>query len=161
TTRSRPECSTPAPPGGRSCTTRSAWRTASRTCPACSAGPPRRGRPATRPPRPTSARPPAPAWSGPSARRPARSWTWSSRARAAADEPAGGEDLAACEAEFRGVADHALSETPPHRDRLGRAGMALRLARWLRTPEDRSGSFGQLARRYVDEVSFVDWAREA
>ena len=38
--------------------------------------------------------------------------------------------------------------------------MALRLARWLRTPEDAQGSFAQLARRYAEEVAFVDWARD-
>ena len=38
--RSRPACSTPPPPGGPSSTTPSAWRTASPTCPGCSAGPP-------------------------------------------------------------------------------------------------------------------------
>ena len=62
------------------------------------------------------------------------------RSLADAAEPAGGEDLPTCEAEFRSLVDHALSASPPYRDRLGRAGMALRLARWLRTPEDDSGS---------------------
>ena len=37
--RSRPACSTPPPPGAPSSTTPSAWRTASPTCPGCSAGP--------------------------------------------------------------------------------------------------------------------------
>ena len=39
--------------------------------------------------------------------------------------------------------------------------MALRLARWLRTPEAHEGSFAQLARRYRDEVACVDRARDA
>ena len=40
--------------------------------------------------------------------------------------------------------------------------MALRLARWLGTPEEfPTGSFGQLARRYCDEIAFVDWARDS
>ena len=39
--------------------------------------------------------------------------------------------------------------------------MALRLARWLRTPEAHAGSFAQLARRYRDEVAWVDRARDA
>ena len=37
------------------------------------------------------------------------------------------------------VADHALSGQASYRDRLERARMALRLARWLRTPEDARG----------------------
>jgi hypothetical protein len=83
------------------------------------------------------------------------------RALADAAEPAGGGDVATCDAEYRSLADHVLSDTPPYRERLGRARMALRLARWIRTPEDIAGSFGQLARRYVEEHSFVDWARDA
>jgi hypothetical protein len=60
TTPSPLACSTPARPGGRSTATPWGWRTASPTFPACSAGRPRPARAATRPPRPTSARPPGP-----------------------------------------------------------------------------------------------------
>lgn len=82
-------------------------------------------------------------------------------ARTLADAAEPGEaTLVACEEEFRRVADHALAGQAPYRGRLERARMALRLARWLRTPEDVAGSFGQLARRYVDETAFVDWARD-
>jgi hypothetical protein len=72
----------------------------------------------------------------------------------------GDGDLAACEEGLRLVAGHVLSAHDPYRARLERARMALRLARWLRTPEDDSSSFGQLGRRYVEEVAFVDWARD-
>ena len=77
-----------------------------------------------------------------------------------AAEP-GAAGLAACEGEIRRVADHALSGQASYRDRLERARMALRLARWLRTPEDLAGSFDRLARLYVGEISFVDWARDS
>jgi hypothetical protein len=39
--------------------------------------------------------------------------------------------------------------------------MAIRLLRWLRTPPDDSGTFGQLARQYRDLLSFADRARDA
>ena len=77
-----------------------------------------------------------------------------------AAEP-GAAGLAACEGEMQRVADHALSGQASYRDRLERARMALRLARWLRTPEDLVGSFDGLARLYVGEISFVDWARDS
>jgi hypothetical protein len=70
-------------------------------------------------------------------------------------------DLVACEEVFRLVASHALSTQDPYQGRLKRAGMALRLARWLRTPEVVEGSFAQLARRYTEEVAYVDWARDS
>jgi hypothetical protein len=69
---------------------------------------------------------------------------------------------AACETWLDRVADHALTGHAPYRGRLERARMGLRLARWLRTPEeDIAGSFGQLARRYRDEIAWVDWARDS
>jgi len=91
---------------------------------------------------------------------------WESRLRRLAmvlgEEAVNGDgDPAACEEGLRLVAGHALSGHDPYRARLERAGMALRLARWLRTPEDAPGSFAQLARRYAEEVAFVDWARDA
>jgi hypothetical protein len=70
-------------------------------------------------------------------------------------------DLEACEDRLRLVAGHALSGHDPCRGRLERAGMALRLARWLRTPGDVTGSFARLARLYAEEVAFVDWARDS
>ena len=86
---------------------------------------------------------------------------WESRLRRFAVTLAEGGELAACEEEFRLATSHAFAAQDPYRARLERAGMALRLARWLRTPQDSQGSFGQLARRYADEVAFVDWARDA
>ena len=77
-----------------------------------------------------------------------------------AAEP-GAASLADCEGEIQRVADHALSGQASYRGRLERARMALRLARWLRTPEDHVDSFDRLARLYVGEVSFVDWARDS
>ena len=105
TPRSRPACSTPARPGGRSSTTPSAWRTASPTCPACSAGPPTTGagRYLGVPGRPPRGRPaPAGRDAGAGGRRrsstsssrgrPATPWPWPSPARSSspsgADEPA-------------------------------------------------------------------------
>ena len=90
---------------------------------------------------------------------------WESRLRrfavTLAEKADSGEgDLAACEDGLASVARHALSIHDPYRGRLERAGMALRLARWLRTPEESPGSFAQLARRYAEEVAFVDWARD-
>jgi hypothetical protein len=71
-------------------------------------------------------------------------------------------ELAACEAALERVAGHALAGESPYQGRLERAGMALRLARWLGTPEESmTGSFGQLARRYREEIAFVDWARDS
>ena len=78
-----------------------------------------------------------------------------------AEHVEGAGDLGASEEGFRLVAGHALSGHDPYRARLERAGMALRLARWLRTPEDAPGSFAQLARRYAEEIAFVDWARDS
>jgi hypothetical protein len=69
--------------------------------------------------------------------------------------------LGACEAALERVAEHALAGEEANRGRLERAGLALRLARWLGTPEEaNTGSFAQLARHYRDEIAFVDWARD-
>jgi PglZ domain len=90
--------------------------------------------------------------------------TWESRLRRLAvtlAEKAEVGDLTACEEGLRLVAGHALAGQAPYQDRLERAGMALRLARWLRTPEAVEGSFAQLARRYAEEVAFVDWASDS
>ena len=89
---------------------------------------------------------------------------WESRLRRfamAVAEKAEAGDLGTCEEAFRLVVSHNLSAHDPYRARLERGGMALRLARWLRTPQDASGSFAQLARRYAEEVAFVDWARDS
>ena len=80
-----------------------------------------------------------------------------------ADGRAGGATAgpAACEAAFDRVAKHALAVEDAHRGRLERAGMALRLARWLATAEQPVvGSFAFLAQLYRDEMAFVDWARD-
>lgn len=79
----------------------------------------------------------------------------------AALDSSGPDSVAACEQAAVRVAEHALVGQPTHRPRLERARMAVRLVRWLRTPETLDGSFGDLARRYRDEVALVDRARDA
>jgi len=69
------------------------------------------------------------------------------------------EALAACERLAREVAEHMLASRNPAQ--LERTRMAGRLLRWLREPLRTGGGIRHLARRYRDDLAFVDGAREA
>lgn len=69
------------------------------------------------------------------------------------------EALAACERLAREVAAHLLASR--NAAQLERTRMAGRLLRWLREPLLTGGGIRHLARRYRDDLAFVDWAREA
>src|SRR4051812_17817488 len=83
------------------------------------------------------------------------------RALTAATDPADAAALAAAEDAALRIADHANARRRAHANQFERTRMALRLARWLRTPEAHEGSFAQLAGRYRDEVAWADRARDA
>ncbi len=83
------------------------------------------------------------------------------RALTAATDLADAPALAASEQAAVSLADHANHRRQAHAYQFERARMALRLARWLRTPEIHEGSFAQLAERYRDDVAWVDRARDA
>jgi PglZ domain len=58
------------------------------------------------------------------------------------------------------VRTHRLATLEAHGDRIERLTMALRLVRWLRANDAiEPGSLALAARRYVDDISFADWAR--
>src|SRR5262249_10799361 len=59
----------------------------------------------------------------------------------------------------REVAAHLLASRNPAQ--LERTRMAGRLLRWLREPLLTGGGMRHLARRFRDDLAFVDWAREA
>ncbi|MBV8235874.1 MAG: BREX-2 system phosphatase PglZ [Acidimicrobiia bacterium] len=67
--------------------------------------------------------------------------------------------LVACAQAVTEVEAHHQARQRPRQ--FERTRMALRLLRWLRSPPADEGAFGSLARRYRDEVAFVDWARDA
>ena len=104
-------------------------------------------------------RPPRP----PDAARPGRRGSAGSPGAGRGDRRRGRGALAACRGRGSGgVADHAARPARAGaRDQFERAGMALRLARWLRTPEAHRARSPSSPRRYRDEVAFVDWARDA
>jgi PglZ domain len=60
----------------------------------------------------------------------------------------------------RNIASHRSSKES--QDRVERAAMALRLCRWVLSTAapSEAGDFGRLAADYVNEGSFVDWARQ-
>jgi hypothetical protein len=70
------------------------------------------------------------------------------------------QQLDALERAVKQIEDHDLARQATHLPRVERARMAVRLVRWLRTDADRGGSFGDLSRRYRDELAYVDWARD-
>lgn len=76
-------------------------------------------------------------------------------------DPPKADRLPSLEARVTAIHEHRLAASEP--DRLERAQMALRLARWLALPEEADGvtSFGALARQYQYEGCFVDQARYA
>ena len=78
-----------------------------------------------------------------------------------ATDPADAPALAACEEAAVYVADHANHRRQAHAYQFERTRMALRLARWLRTPEALEGSFARLAERYRDDDAWADRARDA
>jgi hypothetical protein len=67
--------------------------------------------------------------------------------------------VADCAALARPVLAHAFAGR--YRDQADRVRMALKLLRWLQAPAATAGPFEELARRYRDELAFVDWARDA
>ena len=73
-----------------------------------------------------------------------------------------GEDaIQRCEELQSTVADHRLAKQPRHAAQISRTKMAVRLTRWLKQPLPTASDFSKLARHYVTELSFADWAREA
>jgi hypothetical protein len=69
------------------------------------------------------------------------------------------DTLAACERLAREVAAHMLASRNPAQ--LERTRMAWRLLCWLHEPLLTGGGLRHVARRYRDDLAFVDWAREA
>jgi hypothetical protein len=67
--------------------------------------------------------------------------------------------VADCSALARPVLIHTFAGR--YRDQADRVRMALRLLRWLQAPAADVGRFEELARRYRDEMAYVDWARDA
>ena len=66
-----------------------------------------------------------------------------------------------CEELEAAVLGHRLAKQTRHAPQVSRTKMAVRLIRWLRQPLTSASDFSKLASRYVAELSFVDWAREA
>jgi hypothetical protein len=66
-----------------------------------------------------------------------------------------------CEELQAAVLGHRLAKQPRHAAQILRTKMAVRLIRWLKQPLLSATDFSMLAGRYVTELSFVDWAREA
>ena len=83
------------------------------------------------------------------------------RALATATDPTDAAALAVSEETVIRLADHANARQRAHALQFERTRMALRLARWLRTPEMHEGSFARLAGFYRDEIAWVDRARDA
>lgn len=78
--------------------------------------------------------------------------------RAAGEEPPTPDAVRAAEDSLREVTSHALAERHPVR--VEQARMAVRLVRWTLTPGPAAGELGDSARRYRDDLAFVDWGRD-
>lgn len=68
--------------------------------------------------------------------------------------------IAACESRLEDIAEHRLAKLGRNKDQVSKAEMAVRLVRWLSTPNSLPASFAEFANHQVREISFVDWARE-
>lgn len=75
-------------------------------------------------------------------------------------------DEAAVTTELASLEGHALTQpfdndwNDLNRQRVRRARMAARLARWLQTPTNESTSIGSAAVSYARESAYADWARQ-
>ena len=78
---------------------------------------------------------------------------------AAAGEPSGSRRLSALESASYSVLGHDLAKVT--RGRAERVSMAVRLVRWLASPEKQPTSFADAAAGYCRNGAFVDWARLA
>lgn len=66
-----------------------------------------------------------------------------------------------CESLQKEFAAHRSARLGRGLERVRRAAMAVRLVRWLADPRQAAESFSTAAESYRQELSFVDWAREA
>jgi hypothetical protein len=71
------------------------------------------------------------------------------------------ETIHVCEQLQEHVAGHRLSKQPRFAEQISRTKMAVRLCRWLMHPLPSSPTFSDVAASYVNELAFVDWARES
>lgn len=70
------------------------------------------------------------------------------------------ETITACESRLEDIAEHRFAKLGRNKDQVSKAEMAVRLIRWLKTPNTAPTSFADRASYHVREMSFVDWARE-
>jgi hypothetical protein len=66
-----------------------------------------------------------------------------------------------CEELQQDIADHRLARLGRRQEQVARTEMALRLVRWLSEPMPSSPALAELASAYLEELAFVDWARES
>ena len=71
------------------------------------------------------------------------------------------EAVRLCERLREAISEHRVARLGRRREQIARTEMALRLVRWLARPLPAPGSFTEYAHAYRQELSFVDWAREA
>ena len=66
-----------------------------------------------------------------------------------------------CEGLQNEIAAHRRAKIGQRSQQLARSEMALRLLRWLATPNIDATSFAEMSNAYRKELAFVDWARES
>lgn len=70
------------------------------------------------------------------------------------------ETISTCESRLEEIAEHRFAKLGRNKDQVSKAEMAVRLIRWLSTPNELPKSFAESASYHIREISFVDWARE-
>ena len=77
------------------------------------------------------------------------------------DSLASGGAISECEKRQEEVAEHRRAKLGQRGEQIARTEMALRLVRWLSSPESTPSSFSEMVSEYRRELAFVDWARES
>ena len=66
-----------------------------------------------------------------------------------------------CQLRQAEASNHRLAKQGRRAEQIARTNMAVRLARWLMLPVPSASSFGEVTHAYVNEMAYVDWARES